>query len=198
MNIGIDVDGVLTDMQTYCCMKGEELLGRPPVDRAAKKVENMFKITKFEKLRYGGTLFFNYCKKCPPREKAAEIFTKLKEKGHNLHIITARRFITRKNPMGVHCRRVLKNWFEKHGFTFDGMHLCSWKDIQLEKYQGCLKSNVKIMIEDNVDTAKYLAQRGIKVLLFDTLYNRELVAENVVRVTSWQEIYNKIAEHEKM
>lgn len=192
MNIGIDVDGVLTDMGEYCCMRGEQLLGRPPIDKTAKKIENMFDITKREKMMYGGRLFFNYCKHCPPREKVAEIFDKLKSKGHELHIITARRFITRKNPMGIHCRRVLKNWFEKHKIRPDSLNLCSWKDIQLEKHQGCLKVNARIMIEDNVDTAIYLAKRGIKVFLFDTLYNRDLEGENIVRVTSWQDIYDKI------
>ena len=192
MNIGIDVDGVLTDMAGYCCMLGEQLLGRPPIDCTAKKIENMFYITKLEKLKYGGRLFFNYCKKCPPREKVAEIFDMLRAKGHELHIITARRFITRKNPMGIHCRKVLRQWFEKHRINVNSFTLCSWKDIPLEKYMGCVKSKVQIMIEDNVDTAKYLSTKGIKVFLFDTLYNRDLEGENIVRVTSWQDIYQRI------
>ena len=192
MNIGIDVDGVLTDMADYCCVRGEQLLGRPPMDRAAKKIENMFDITRLEKLKYGGRLFFNYCKKCPPREKVAEVFDKLRSKGHELHIITARRFITRKNPMGVHCRRVLRNWFEKHKINVSSMTFCSWKDIPFEKYMGCVKSHVKIMVEDNVDTSRFLSANGIQVFLFDTLYNRDLEGENIVRVTSWQDIYNRI------
>ena len=139
MRIGIDTDGVLTDMSGYLLKIGREYLKREPANPSAYHVEEMFGASRFEKLFYGMRFFVSYCKKCPPREGTQKVLTKLHGEGYELHEITARKFVTMKNPLGVYSKKLLLNWYEKHGLSFDGIVFCSEKNTGTEKTNACKK-----------------------------------------------------------
>lgn len=194
MKIGIDTDGVLTDMSTFLRLIGKQYLKREPVKKEAYNIEEMFATSKSEKLHYGISLFINYCKNCPPREKAQKVIEQLNKDGHELFEITARKFVTMKNPLGWYSKKLLLKWYEKHGFHFSKVIFCSEKNTGEAKTKACIEHGAKIMVEDRPEVAEYLVKNGITVLLFDAPYNKNLKHERIIRVHNWDEVYEKINE----
>lgn len=192
MRIGIDTDGVLTDMASFLQMLGSNYLKREPSNVSAYSVEEMFGASKWEKLRYGMLLFVNYCKNCPPRDGTKKVLDQLKRDGYELHEITARKFVTMKNPLGEYSRKMLLTWYKKHGLEFANIVFCSETNTGVEKAKACIELGIKIMVEDKPDVAKQLVQDGITVLLFDAPYNQGLEGDGIVRCSSWEEVYQQI------
>ena len=192
MKIGIDCDGVLTDMTAYICEYGEKWFKRKPVNPSGYSTAEVFGCTEKEELRFGLKYFFVYCKKWPPRSQAVEVNRKLREQGYELYEITARKFVMMKNPLGWYSRHLFKKWIKKHGFKFDGVHFCSESHSPEDKLEGCRRFQVDVMIDDRPEVVLYLANKGIKVLMVDAGYNQDVSHPNVVRVYDWNEIYEKI------
>lgn len=197
MIIGVDCDGVLTDMSAYIYEYGEKWFKRKPVNPDGCNVSEIFSCTDKEEFRFGLRYFFTYCKKWSPREGAVETVNRLHDDGHSLYEITARKFVTMQNPLGWYSRYLYEHWLKKHNFRFDDIFYCSESKTREDKLTGCRKFSVDIMIDDRPDIALYLADNGVKVLLFDTRYNQNVSHENIVRVYNWNDIYKKISEIEK-
>lgn len=194
MRIGVDCDGVLTDLSAYIFDRGERYFGHKVRDTSFYNVEDIFQCTKKEGLRFWLRYFFPYCKCWPPRTGAVEVINRLHAEGHRLYEITARMFVTEKNPFGWYSRRVFLNWIKKYGFPFEDIFFCAEKHSAKDKLAGCRKYAVEVMIDDKPDVAIYLAEHGIRVLLFDTLYNQGLEHDNMIRVYDWKDIEQRLQE----
>lgn len=192
MRIGVDCDGVLTDLSAYIFDRGSRYFGYKEKDTGVYNVADIFQCTKKEEFRFWMRYFFPYCRNWPPRDGAAAVINQLHGEGHELYEITARMFVTRKDILGWYSRRVLFRWLKKQGFQFEDVYLCNEAHTSRDKLAGCRKFAVDLMIDDKPDVALYLAERGVRVLLFDTLYNRELEHENIIRVHSWEEIGREV------
>lgn len=195
MIIAVDADGVLTDMSSYCLKMGEKYLRRTASNPQAYSWEEMFETSFREIVCYGIRIFIKYCKECAPRENAQSVIARLNQEGHVLYEVTARKFVTMRNPLGAYSRSMLLKWYEKHGFRFKQILFCSEQNTAVEKTESCLSIQAEIMIEDRPEVAKYLAENGITVLLFDAPYNQEVSGERIVRVRSWDEVYEWINSH---
>lgn len=198
MRIGVDCDGVLTDLTAYIRDRGEKYFDRKMVNTGAYNVAGIFQCSKKEELRFWLKYFVPYCKEWPPRNAAAEVLNGLHNDGHELYEITARMFVTEKNPLGWYSRRIFRNWIRQHGFHFDGIHFCAEERASEDKFAGCRKYAVDLMIDDKPDVALYLAENGIRVLLFDTLYNQDVEHKHITRVYSWENIKQIIQSAESL
>lgn len=192
MKIGIDCDGVLTDMSEYIYKYGEKWFKRKPSNLNGYSTSEIFGCTDKEEFCFGLRYFFTYCKKWPPRIDAVRVNNMLIDDGHELYEITARKFVMMKNPLGWYSRHVFENWLKKHGFLFNGIHYCSEYHSPEDKLKGCHRFTVDLMIDDKPEVAIRLADNGIKVLLFNTKYNQNVKHANIVRVYGWNDIYDKI------
>lgn len=196
MKIGVDCDGVLTDMSAYIFEYGEKYFKRKPVNMDAYNTAEIFDCTEKEEFRFGIRYFFTYCKKWPPRKGAAQVLNRLIKDNNELYEITARKFVTMKNPLGWYSKRVFVKWLAKHNFHFQDIYFCSEDNSPSDKLRGCRKYDVDIMIDDKPEVALYLAENGVKVLLYDTRYNQGLVHDNITRVYNWKEIYKEIRKND--
>lgn len=194
MIIGVDCDGVLTDMSAYIYEYGEKYFKRKPCNLDGYSTAEIFDCSDKDEFRFGLRYFFTYCKKWSPRSGAVEIISKLNNDGHELYEITARKFVTMHNPLGWYSRFLYEQWLKKHCFSFKDIFYCSESNAPDDKLNGCRKHSVDLMIEDKPDVALHLADNGIKVLLFDTRYNQNVNHDNIVRVCDWNGVYEKIAE----
>ena len=123
MNIGIDIDGVLTndDEYTMSCMskfiydnKLEEI--KSPYEYEYDKVNwNQKDLEKYLK-----QYFWDYCEKEPARKYASEIIKKLKEEGNNIYIITSRRYTTENSINGENSPKTIPIFVSyTHVFCYD-------------------------------------------------------------------------------
>ncbi len=190
--VGVDADGVLTDMTKFNIEEGRKFFKREPVKPDAYSPEEMFGINKFQKILFGLKVLDKYCKKTPLRDGAKEVLKALKSEGVQLHEITARMFTTDKGVLGLHYRRLFQDYLKNNGLDFDSIQYCSEDFSPRDKYMACLKLDVDVMIEDKPEVALYLAEQGVKVLLFRAPYNTEVSHENIIPVESWKECYEYI------
>lgn len=195
MIIGVDADGVLTDLADFQYKCGEKFFKRKPSCSSGYSISQMFQSTSQQEFLFGLKYFIHYCKNWLPREKAAETISRLNAEGHTLIEITARKFVMMRNPIGRYSRSMFENWLGKYGFEFDNIIYCSERNTGREKYEACIKNKVDVMIDDRPEVALYLAEHQIKVLLFDAPYNQNLEHENVRRVKSWDDVYTKICDY---
>ncbi len=194
MNIGIDCDGVLTDMSAYIFRYGEKWFGRKPTEPNALDITDIFNCTKLQETLFGLRYFLTYCKKWPPRKYASAAIKKLKTDGHRVFQITARKFTSRNGPVSRASRFIYKKWLKDHDFEFNGIFYCSESRGPADKMKGVRRFGVDVMIDDRPDVALYLAEKGVKVLLFDARYNKSISHRNITRVYDWIDVYRKISE----
>lgn len=194
MDIGIDCDGVLTDMSEYILRYGEKLFGRKASNPDALDITDIFNCTKIQETFFGLRYFLKYCKKWPPRKYASSAVKELKKDGHKVFQITARKFTSGNGPLGAVSRYIYKSWLKDHNFEFDGIFYCSESRGPADKLRGVRRFSADVMIDDRPDVAVYLAEKGVRVFLFDTRYNRKVSHRNITRVCDWKDIYRKISE----
>lgn len=188
MVIGIDADGVLTDMAGFNFKYGEKFFGHGPVDPTGYKTRDIFGESKAREFFFGLRYFYEYCCRLAPRENAAEVCRSFDSAGHELYVITARKFSAMKSPLGSLSRKMFRSWILKNQLPIRDIMFCPEVNTPMQKLEYCRSISADIMIEDNSETAFYLAENGMKVLLFDAPYNRGTVHENITRVKSWGEI----------
>lgn len=191
--IGVDADGVLTDMSAWNIREGKKFFKKDPVNPKGYGPCDIFGVSKKDEFIFGLFNLDNYCSEEPPRVGAVEVLNKLKNEGHELHEITARKFTTFNNALGSHYRKLFENWLKQHfSGVFKSIQYCSEVDSPTDKLIACSKLGVNVMIEDKPEVAIHLANNGIKVLLVDAPYNQELEHPNMIRVKNWYQVYEQI------
>ena len=190
--IGVDADGVLTDMSKFNIREGIKVFKNRKINPDGYGPADIFGLTKREETMFGLKVFPKYITKEPPREGASEIIQRLNNAGDELHEITARKFAVLRNPLGAYVRYCFAKWLKKYKMSFKSIEYCSEDCTPRDKWIACSKLSVDVMIEDKPDVALYLAEQGVKVLLFSAPYNKEVQHENITRVYDWYDVYNEI------
>ena len=209
MNIGVDVDGVLTDVADYQLKLGvpffKEKYGYEVVNPDAFDIKDIFGCTDAERRAFGKKTLWTYIFKYPAREEASQVIRKLRHEGHKIFIITSRVFTTTQSRMfcvlpspqeSLLCllsRAFLKNWLWRRKIPFDGIFFCSDQNA-VDKYLACKKCGADIIVEDKAENIMALS-KITKVICFDAAYNRDCEGENISRVTDWGEVYRLISTH---
>ncbi|MDE6034542.1 MAG: hypothetical protein K2G36_01345 [Ruminococcus sp.] len=193
MIIGVDCDGVLTDMTAYIFHYGEKWFGRKPRKCNSMNPTDIFGCTRKQEIIFAVRFFFTYCKTWKPRKYARAVLRKLRQDGHELYQITARKFASGHGLLGLYSRCVYKKWLRENRFNFDGIFFCSDRKGAPDKLKGIKRFSADIMIDDRPDISLYLAENGVKVLLFDTSYNKDVSHRNITRVYDWKDVYRKIS-----
>lgn len=184
MNIGLDIDGVLTDMHAFLVKYGEKFFGRSAENENCCDIETMFGCSLKEKKRFWIKYVWRYCFSEKPRENAAEVVRRIKQRGDKIYVITCRAFCTKKNLMGAFFRRVLKGWLKRHGFEYDGIRFCEDATAPEEKLEWCRKLNVDLMLEDTPENMKKIKEKA-KIVCFSDVYNEMLEIEDMLRITDF-------------
>ena len=196
MNIGVDMDGVLTDMQGFnrkhapCYFKKK--FNRDVTDPESYDIREMFTCTDKEFLAYWRRHLFRYAITEPAREDARNVNAKLRQEGHSIFIISKRVFANRKSLMGRLMRLVVRNWLWRNGILYDEIVFCD-NDIHDSKQGVCLDKRIDVMIDDEAVNINAIAQVA-RVICFGTCYNRDCEGENITRAHGWDEVYGLISE----
>lgn len=184
MRIGIDIDGVLTDMEAaildnatkFCYENNIEY----KIDATQYDESKMLNISEENIEKFWNLYLGEYAQNYPTREYASEVISKLK-KENEIYIVTSRNEEGLPPELYGTMQDMVKKWLEKRKIEYDKIIFTQ------EKLKTCIENNIDIMIEDCAETINKLSKR-IKVLCFDTSYNKQVEGKNIIRVYSWYDV----------
>jgi len=190
MRIGIDIDGVLTDIEKWQLDVGGKYFyekhNKDLINPDAYDTKEMYGVDEKIDNEFWQEFLFDYATNEPARKFAGEVIRKLKNSGNEIYIITARILANQNNELGEKMRNIVKNWLEHYGIYYDKIIFCPD-----DKVEVCLKNKINIMIEDSPKNIMQISSY-IPVICYSAKYNQECVGDNITRCYSWYDIYEKI------
>ena len=183
MKIGIDIDGVLTDISKFYLDYGAKFALEKNIDEIADpdgyEIEDILNLEKGVHKEFWDKYDNYYTKEKYTREFASEIIEKLKNEGNEIYLITAR------NPEKEEDECWTTNWLKENNIYYDKL---TFTDKKLEY---CKNNNIDLMIEDSINQITEIS-KIIPVICLDTRYNKDCKGNNMRRCYSWYDIYTKI------
>ena len=189
MRIGIDIEGVLTDIEQWQLDVGGKFFSRfnkSVLNKDGYEITKIFNVSDELDSQFWNEYLYEYVTKEPSRKYASEVIKKLKDDGNEIYIVTARYLTDRNNEDGEKMRKIVVNWLAEQKIDYDEI-IFSPED----KKENCKKYNIDIMIEDKVDNINKISSI-IPVICFHAGYNNECKGKNIYRVYNWYDIYNLI------
>lgn len=193
MNIGIDIDGVLTNYTKYVIEEGIKYCKEHHIPYQLKadgydSTEILGWDKKTDK-EFWKQKIFDYATNNPVEENASNVIKKLKE-NNTIYIITARWLASPEEESNLmateeNCqkmRRIVKEWLSKNDIPYDHIIFSN-----SDKSVHILENNISFMIEDSATNVRELS-KITKVVCFDRPYNKNIANENIHRCSNWQEI----------
>lgn len=199
MRIGIDIDGVLTNIEQfsidylskYCFENNIEYNINYNIRENNYNISENFGISS----KQGDDFWDNYLEFYARNEKArpfsSEVIKMLKKEGHEIYIITARGLTNRKDSVGKNMRKIVKNWLFENEIIYD--KLIFSKAANEKKSQEIIENKIDLMIEDNPNNINELSDI-IPVICYHATYNKNCSNNRIFRCYSWYDIYKKIKE----
>lgn len=177
MNLGFDIDGVISDfVMTFNELAREKYnISLTEADIYCHDLNLVLGVTQgeiseliVETLKSDLELYFG----------AKETTEKLLKEGHKIYLLTARYEFLTKNTL---------QWLNKKGVCYtDILHLSEGK-----KYQANVE--IDLIVEDCLQDALEWTTKVKHVLIYDHPWNRTKNVRNLVkRVKSWAEIYEEV------
>ena len=192
MNIGIDIDGVLTNDDDYLIDTITKYVYENNLEGLKRPYEYEYRKANWNRSildDYREKYFWDYCQKEPARKYASEVIKKLKDEGNNIYIITSRHFTIENTKEGERSRKIVKDWLKKNEIIYDELYFSPDKTKEIDRLK------IDIMMEDSPETIPTFVKHT-HIFCYDCRYNRNLELENMTRVFSWYDIYSKIKEEE--
>lgn len=191
MNIGIDIDGVLTDIEKFMIEYGTKFCLEEDLEINIKQIDYsemvMFNWTQEQSDRFWNRYFTGYTLNETQRKFASEVINKLREQGNKIYIITARNEYGLSEEYYGKMQQLTKEWLRKQNITYD--RLIFAKDE--EKISQCLENNIDVMIEDSPRNINDIS-RKVKVIKYACKYNEDVEGANIITAYSWCHIYDLI------
>ena len=193
MKIGIDIDGVLTDVERWQLDYGSkfyyERYQKEIVDFEGYDTNQIFNVDDKLDKEFWREYFKEYSLNVEARKFANEVIDKLKQDRHQIYIITARgSFLSHSaDVMSIEeNHQIVLNWLKNNHINYDKI-IFSPED----KLDICKENNIDLMIEDKVDNINKIS-KIIPVICFHAGYNKDCKNSNIIRCYSWYDIYSKI------
>ncbi|MCI8394791.1 MAG: hypothetical protein HFH86_04870 [Bacilli bacterium] len=193
MRIGIDIDGVLTDIEQWQLDYGSKFY----YEKYRKNIENfkgyettdIFNVEQGYDDEFWKEYFIDYSINVEPRKFASEVIKKLRDNGHIIYIITARgSFLSHSSNVMLYeeNKKIVLEWLKKNDILYDNI-IFSPED----KLDICMENNIDLMIEDKLANINKISKK-IPVICYQAGYNELCNGKNIIRCYSWYDIYAKI------
>lgn len=191
MKIGIDVDGVLVDMNTYQLDHGSKIMwekyGIGLSNSHGYEIKDLFAVNQTKDNDFWKEMMYHYGEEYKARPYASEITKMLKDDGHEIVIMTARGGLSEPCTLEhKEMQNLVKTWLDNNQIYYDELIFTAE-----DKVSYCKKLNIDIMIEDKPQNVSNIS-KIIPVICYDALYNHHLSGANILRAFSWYDVYAKI------
>lgn len=189
MRIGIDIDGVLTDIASFAADYGIKFCYENNLDYKIKEDEydegKALGITPEQSIKFWNTYLEYYSTKYPARKFAKEVIEQLK-RDHEIYIITARNEDGLPPETYGTMKQMVKQWLKDNQIEYDKLIFTVGS-----KLPYCIENKIDIMIEDSPMNILDISSK-LPVLCFDNPYNKKIEGKNITRVYAWYDILNKL------
>ncbi len=193
MRIGIDIDGVLTNVEQFSVDYFSKYLVENNIDYMLKEpdylVSKAFGVDHAIENDFWKTMLIYYSENEPARAFASEVIDKLISDGHEIYIITARWTASRDDEVGENMRNTVKNWLDKNNIHYH--KLIFSKASKERKVDEISENKIDLMIEDSPNNILELS-KYVKVICYYANYNRNISGKNIIKCYSWYDIYKTI------
>lgn len=193
MKIGIDIDGVLTNIEQWQLDDASkyyyEKYKKQIINPKAYNTEKMFNMPGKDDEWWFETIE-EYLQQAP-RLYAAEIIKKLKQEQNEIYIITARNADESTTINQKTLEKETVAWLKKHNIIYDKLIFSSE-----DKSKTCNENKIDIMIEDKPENIIEVSKH-IPVICYNASYNENCKGKNIIRCYSWYDIYVKIQKLDK-
>ena len=196
MNIGIVIDGVLTNLEQFQFNYGSKFYFEHEMELKNPRgcsVGEIFRrhgnyLTKFsEEPKFWNRYFEYYLLKEVPRPFASEIIDHLRGQGYRIYLFCTRTYLsnclTKEKIM-----KETKLWLIEHRIYFDFLIFSDMINSELIK-----KYDIELFLDHNPDSIFNISFH-IPVACFHAKYNELCRGENIYRVFSWYDFYDKLDE----
>lgn len=173
VNIGIDVDGVLTDYEFYLDYFAKKLDSQVCINPCDAEPSKRFDWSDEQVWRFYKKYFLWYVKNIPIRVNVATTLRGLKQEGNKIYIITARAYADRKTFFGWLMRVCLKHWLKRNEVPYDGLYFVDMENGPEEKVELIKKLNIDCFIEDTPENIEKMKEY-CKVICIKAGYNKDL------------------------
>lgn len=188
--IGIDIDGVLTNIQDFRLIYGSKFMStkyhKGIQNHKACNIKEMFDVDSKIEDEFWEAYFWKYSLEIPPRPFASEVIKKLHDAGYEIYIMTARAFLDEKNCTIEKRKETTREWLLQNNIIYDQLIF-----TPEDKLESCLEYNIDIMIDDSITNVNSVSKK-IPVICFHTYFNENCKGENITRCYTWYDIYEKI------
>lgn len=199
MRIGIDIDGVLTDIEQWQLDYGSkfyfEKYNKQIINSEGYETTDIFQVDSKLDDEFWKEYFIDYSINVDVRKFASEVIRKLKQDGYEIYIITARgSFLSHSGNVMAYeeNKKIVLEWLKKKEIEYDKI-IFSPED----KLNICLENNIDVMIEDKVDNINKISTK-IPVFCFHANYNKICNGDNIIRCYSWYDVYSKLKKVKNM
>ena len=192
-NIGIDVDGVLRNLEQYQLKKGKEFFKNvDTIDETKLEIKDIFNCTVEESEKFWLKNIWEYSLKEPIVKDASDIIALLQKKGHSIHIITQFAHTMQDDFVGKLFRYMLKRFLKINNVNPTSINYCNEMGKENDKLDVCKKLNIDYMIEDNPQNIDILS-KYCRVICIKTKYNNNIKdSENIIVVNNFSEVFDTI------
>ena len=191
MNIGIDIDGVLIDFESFSTNYGSKMCidegWKLEIDIQQYWENKKYNWSKEQEEKFWNKYLAHYVENSEVRKFAPEIIEKLKKQGDNIYIITARNEDGLPKEKYGQMQDMTKKWLDKNNIKYDKIIFSS----DNEKVNECIKNNIDIMIEDSPKNILSIALKK-PVIKYECIYNQNITGPNIITAYSWYQIYDII------
>lgn len=189
MRIGIDIDGVLTDMEAWQL----EVASRYYYLKYDKDIVNpdgyysnqMFNADISCDEEFWQEYYNLYAITVPCRMYASEVINKLRKEGNEIYIVTARDG-SQYGMTKEESNEMVRRWLLENNIIYD--EICFSSE---DKTKDVKRLKLDMMIEDKPANIMAIS-KIIPVICFHAGYNKDCSGENITTCYSWYDIYSKI------
>lgn len=126
MRIGIDIDGVLTNIMQYICDYSSkyffEKYGNLNINFDVYSLAEMFHVSEEEAIESYVSILENYATNEVARPFASEVIKKLKQEGNEIYIISSR-CINDWGNLNGRMFNIAKEWLKNNDIIYDKLYL---------------------------------------------------------------------------
>lgn len=191
MRIGIDIDGVITNVEEFEVDYGSKYFyeaGKLNTIKAKFDFNKEdFYIDEKSSNAFWSKAIYDYVK-IKPRNFASEVIKRLKEEGNTICIITNRCNLSYCAIKPDEMKKIVIKWLDENFIYYDELIFSSG-----DKVKFIIDNKIDIMIEDSPRNIKAISNL-IPVICYSANYNKLCEGNNITRCYSWYDIYNTIRE----